>query len=555
MDESSNYDTLTALSDFRRARLRANTEAILARLAGEDNSLLSYEDVRKQLRAIETQTSTRQDIPLDAIVGSVGRQRDFTRNFLPKNNSDQSRWAGVKKAMLGMTGVPPIEVYQLGEVYFVKDGNHRVSVAREMGLEYIEAYVTPVQSNVTLSSTTSPDELIIKSEYADFLEQTGFRKLCPDAELDVSIPGQYSQLLEHINVHHYYMGLESPEHVSFEAAVKHWYSEVYLPVVELIRERGLMQVFPDRTVTDLYLWLAQYRAELGDELGFDLPPTAITRGFAETLEERPREERVKTQNPNDYLAENILVAIPGTEVGWCALEQALHLAKSDTVNLYGIHVVATVAQLKSASTEAVEAEFKSRCAAAGIKGQFTVRVGNVTRIICERARWVDIVVANLVHPPATGVLGLQLSHGFGTLLRRCPRPILAVPDKATTMRAPLLGYDGSSKSKIALFAAAYLCSHWGVTLTVLTVVDKDDLKEGKRVSNEARNYLEAHGVSATYSIEEGAVVSTLLNVAAARGIDLLIFGGYEYTALLEPLLGGVLDNVLRQSRLPMLICQ
>ena len=90
-------------------------------------------------------------VPLDSIVGSVGRYEDFTRDFLPRRDSDKERWARVEFLANESTGLPPVELFQIGDAYFVNDGNHRVSVARQSGHTHIEAYVTDVHTRVPLS--------------------------------------------------------------------------------------------------------------------------------------------------------------------------------------------------------------------------------------------------------------------------------------------------------------------------------------------------------------------------------------------------------------------
>jgi nucleotide-binding universal stress UspA family protein len=135
-----NPSSQAAIEDFRRMRRRAGLQNIFNRFR-RHSSLLSYEDVRQQLRAIERSGSRLREIPLDAIQGSVGRYTDFTRDFLPTGSIDQQRWARVKAQFYTQEGIPPIEVYQISQVYFVSDGNHRVSAARAMGSSTIEAYV------------------------------------------------------------------------------------------------------------------------------------------------------------------------------------------------------------------------------------------------------------------------------------------------------------------------------------------------------------------------------------------------------------------------------
>jgi hypothetical protein len=117
-----------------------------------------------------------------------------------------------------------------------------------------------------------PDDLILKAEYADFLEKTRLDEYRPQSDLNVTVPGQYPILLEHIDMHRYFMGLDYQRDVSYEEAVTHWYDHVYLPIVQIIRERGILRFFPDRTETDLYLWIAEHRAALEKELGWRINP-------------------------------------------------------------------------------------------------------------------------------------------------------------------------------------------------------------------------------------------------------------------------------------------
>src|SRR5690606_3941958 len=140
---------------------------------------------------------------------------------------DSERWVGVRLAMTGLEGVPPVELYRLGDAYFVKDGNHRVSVARQLGAKSINAYVTPVHSRVPLDSSVDYEALILATEYAEFLEVTGVDELRPGADLTVTEAGQYPVLIEHIQVHQYYMGMARDEPVPWDEAVTHWYDEIY----------------------------------------------------------------------------------------------------------------------------------------------------------------------------------------------------------------------------------------------------------------------------------------------------------------------------------------
>lgn len=150
------------------------------------------------------------------------------------------------------------------------DGNHRVSVAREMGLTHLEAYVTEVTTRVPLSPDVQPDDLFVQAEYIDFLERTRQDELRPEAELRLTAPGRYPILLEHIDVHRYYMGRDHAREIPYAEAFTSCYDTVYLPVVRVIVERGLLRDFPERTETDLYLWISQHRAELEQSLGWQI---------------------------------------------------------------------------------------------------------------------------------------------------------------------------------------------------------------------------------------------------------------------------------------------
>src|SRR6476646_1616879 len=109
---------LAAIHDFRRARGQAKLSTIIGRLIGRPSGLLSFDEVKHKLKGSISGGRRLEDVPLDAIVGSVGRYTDFNRQFLPRNDSDEQRWARVKAAIEGQTGVPPIELYRIGNAYF-----------------------------------------------------------------------------------------------------------------------------------------------------------------------------------------------------------------------------------------------------------------------------------------------------------------------------------------------------------------------------------------------------------------------------------------------------
>jgi hypothetical protein len=330
MDDRS-HDFREAIYDFMQARQQAAMQGVMARLTGRSNELLSFEEVAQKLKLSQSTDLGRREIPLDGIVGSVGRYTDFTRTFLPLHDRDQDRWAGVKAAMVSPKGVPPIDVYKVGEVYFVRDGNHRVSVARQSRSPSIEANVIEVHTDVPLTPDIRPDDLILKAEYADFLAQTRFHDICPDTDLSLTAPGQYGRLKDHIEVHRYFMGMNLKRDISFAEAVKDWHATVYLPLVLAIREQGLLRWFPGRTEADLYLWVSEHRAALEEELGWKIRPEAAVADVA--VKESAGEDQALavggwrkakiTDRYTDRLFLDILVPLNGETASWQALDQAL----------------------------------------------------------------------------------------------------------------------------------------------------------------------------------------------------------------------------------------
>jgi nucleotide-binding universal stress UspA family protein len=572
----------SAVVDFFHARGQANLEELKAHLTGKSADLLSYKEVCQKLKAKGTTECGVRDIPLDAIVGSVGRCSDFTRSFRPRQDNDQQRWLRIKAAMTGPRGLPPIEVYQIGQVYFVLDGNHRVSVARELGATHIEAHVTKIHTRVPLTPEVQPADLGVKAEYADFLEQTHMDELRPGADLSMTIPGQYRLLEDQIEAHRHAMGLEKEQETRLDEAVGRWYDKVYWPIVQVIRKQGILVDFPGRTETDLYIWLAQHRAALKQELGYEIEPGAaaadlaaqfspkLGRVIARTEEKivdavtpvqleagpRPgqwRKERLAVRQADGLFADTLCV-VSGEKIGWQALEQALQVVQRERGRLVGLHVAPSTAHRNKEKTQTMRAEFKQRCQVAGLPGEWVIDVGGVVRKICERAHWADLVVLGLAHPPAAQPLA-RLSSKFSTLIRRCPRPVLVVPGDPSPMNRALLAYDGTLKADEALFVATRLCQpdHWNIPLTVVTVTEGDPITP--ETLAHAQKYLAAHKVQATFVQESGPVAEAILKTAAAHESDLIIMGSYGFSPVLEIALGSTVDQVLRRSRQPALVCR
>jgi nucleotide-binding universal stress UspA family protein len=572
-----NLTYTSALEDFQKARRQAALQEVVARLTGRPASLLSYQEVYRQLKLAGRAERGVLEIPVEAIVGSVGRYSDFTRTFLPRRESDESRWAGIMAIAQerGLDSLPPIEVYQIGQVYFVQDGNHRVSVARQLGIPRIQARVIELRTRVPLTPDVGPDDLIVRAQHAEFLERTRLDEIRPQADLSMTVPGGYARLAQQIEACRQCLAAEASGEAGRAEAARRWYDDVYLPVVEAIHQRGLGAEFPERTETDLYLWIDEHRADLQEALGLEVTPDAAAAAFAagarpapgrilrQTLDAVLPEDLATGSPPGEWreakissrysgrLFNTLLVPLSGEVACWRALDQALALARLEEARLLGLHVVASEADRRADQARAVQQEFDRRLAAAGVPGQLAVEAGpeGPARKIAERALLADLVVLSLQHPPQA----FRLGSGFRAVLQRSARPVLAVPEASLPYNRGLLAFDGSQRAREALFVATYLAEAHGTQLTVLTVAE--DQREGEATLDEARKYLDVHEVPATCLRRAGPVETRLVETAQELQPDLLLMGGYGLHPALEVVIGSAVDHVLRHWRGPTLICR
>lgn len=574
----SNLETLvynTAVEDFKRARRTAAMQQMMARLTGKSADLLAYDDVCHYVKTADGVPQGVREIPLDAIVGSVGRYQDFTRTFWPKNDSDEERWVRVRTAVHDMVGMPPIEVYKVGDVYFVIDGNHRVSIARQLGSDSITARVTEVHLRVPLSPEDDTDALICKARYADFLEQTNLDILRPEADLLMTFCGQYQILLDQIEAHAALLTQKGVQ-VDAETAVVRWYDEVYQPVLRHIQAQGIMRLFPERTKADMYILFSERRAELEAALGWEIDPeTAVSQlgseksskpkgvaGWlrqalvpAELIEGPPpgRWREFQATRQRGCLFADYLVGFRGSEADWHMLDQVITMAQRDDDRLLGLHIIAKESQRHNPEVAQIRDRFLATCTAAGLECEFAVEVGGIVETLIKRAVFADLVVVGLEHPPGAKPLA-RLGNLFSQLVQRCPRPILAVPSGANLeMERMMLAYDGSPKADEALFVATYLASRWPLSLTVVTVETEHT---SAQALERAKAYLEEQGVfDATFVLRPMPIAEAVLETAAAYNIDYLIMGGFGFRPMMHFMLGSTVDEILRRFKHPILICR
>jgi nucleotide-binding universal stress UspA family protein len=551
----------SAIQDFQSAHLRAKLQGVLARITGRSNELLSYEDIARKLKLQGRSDKGIQTIPVDAIIGSVGRYTDFTRTFLPRRAEDQQRWANVKAVALDGSGVglQPVEVYKVSEVYFVMDGNHRVSIARQEGWKAIEAHVIEIQTDIPLTPDVQPHELIIKAEYADFLAQTELNKTQEYIDLRVTIPGGYQKLLDEICVCRCQIEEEGQKECTLQDAAASWYRGIYLPFAEAVRERGMMRWFPDRTITDLYVWMSEHRDELEKELGWSIRPEAAAEAVIQKKNRRATSAEAKVgswrkarllNRYSEHLFRDILVPVGDDPESWQALEQAIKVAHRENANIHGLHTVENQSSFNEAQAAALQSRFNQICERENVRGALAIEIGEPTQKILERSALTDLVVMKIAYPPSSGIKAL--GSNIRTLLTRCSRPVLGVTDRVSPVDHALLAFDGSPKSKEALFVAAYLVEQWKTRLTIF--VGSTNKASNETMQSFAQSYLEFNEVEAGFITKQYSPES-MRETAEEINADLVIMGSYGGSILREMTSGSSVNRMLRELQLPILICR
>jgi len=317
-----------AQEDFERAYRRGFWRKLGSWFTGERNELLPFDAVRERIPIRGQHYLGLLQVPVEQIAGSLGRYRDFDRAFLPRQVRTRSRWVSIDSAHYEDTPLPPVDLYKVGEIYFVRDGNHRISVARERGQEFVDAYVIEIEIPVPLTTEDHLEDLEIKAEYADFLEQTRIDRVRPGAEIELTLSGEYDRLLEHISVHRWYLGEGRGSEVPYEEAVASWYDNVYSPMIALIDEHQLIKNFPDRTIADLYLWIIEYEWFLREAYRNEYSFQVVTDQFKERFADSPSRRLVNilkkstwvdnlilAQEEEEFLARSNLAEIrPGSEI-------------------------------------------------------------------------------------------------------------------------------------------------------------------------------------------------------------------------------------------------
>lgn len=555
-----------ALEDFHRFRSKAAMNRFWAGIRGESLDLLPYSEVSSKLRAVNRTDLGLKEVPLKNIIGSVNRTDDFDRNFRPLSDEDSRRWANVKTAMISpfSRGVPPVSLYKIGDAYFVLDGNHRVSIAKEMGMETIEAYVTEVKSKVGLSSSFTLEELVEKAALADFLEETHVDQILPGIDLSLQQIDNYPLLREHINVHQYYMGIDQNREISYAEAVVDWYDKIYTPVVNEIEKSGLYDEYPQLTLTDLYLLVLDKQHNLKESMGMDFKTENVIEFVAEqegrqtiTSDSGANEQLSKIalgeeEQTDDTLFRDIMVAISDLDTENVAVHQAILMNRSRDGSILGVHVLPEK-QVSNDYVDVMESSFYDQLNQQQMKGKFISVTGETNRKLRELSLLSDLMVLRLRFLPGGSVIE-RVSSGIISILQRGRRPVLFVKDDARSVSRILLLYDEQEKSKEAFFIAAYYAARYQCSLLLINI----EKSAGSNQENLqfARDYLSEVNVEATIiHISEDDVIEKLPEWIQEFEISTVMMRGYESSGLIGRLFASHVDRVLEAVSIPVLICQ
>jgi hypothetical protein len=258
------FSAADAQDDFQRARRRRALSRIAQRLRGEPgdvNVILPFEEVVAALGQAGERRIGLQVIPLDSIVGSVDRTRDFDRQFRPTTGRVRARWERIAAAMRRGEPLPPIDVYRIDGMHFVRDGHHRVSVARALGRHDIDAFVTEVQTRVAPGGALHRSDLLLKDHERLFGERVPLPPAAR-ARIKVSDPWSYAVLAEGIEAWGFRVMQDRGALMDRKEVAAAWYEHEYVPVIELLREAGLLRVGGEVHETDSYLDLSAERYRL-----------------------------------------------------------------------------------------------------------------------------------------------------------------------------------------------------------------------------------------------------------------------------------------------------
>ena len=265
---------------FNNVRFRSFFKSIYTLLKKEDDCLPSLHDIVDITKAKNERYIGLREIPLDNIIGSEGRYEDFNKNFFPKNDALEPRWSAIDNIMEQNKPLPPISVFKIDDFYFVRDGNHRVSVAKSRKQAFIDAEVTEYEIDVPITKELTIKDRFKIQEQVNFLDATGLNKLGKGFNIKLSRPRSYRLLLNIIQLFAGPLEEYHEKKMTLPEVAKEWYYSIFLPFAEGAYLDDLLGKFPNRTTGDLYVWTQmnwnQVKDSLGERLNFLAKPVNST---------------------------------------------------------------------------------------------------------------------------------------------------------------------------------------------------------------------------------------------------------------------------------------
>ncbi len=210
----------------------------------------SFKENQIKEAAFDMKKRGTQIVPLEQIIGSVGRYHDFDRKFRLRHHLSLDRFEHVKNLMQAGESLPPVKLYQIKDEYYVLDGNHRVAAAKALGHQQIKASIIEF-----LPSPTTLENVLYR-EKVEFIEKTGLQQ-----QIELTEIGQYRYLINQIQSHQHFLEQAQKTSISFEYATNDWCKTIYQPLVTLIQRGRLLESFPKRTLADLYTYISSYQWE------------------------------------------------------------------------------------------------------------------------------------------------------------------------------------------------------------------------------------------------------------------------------------------------------
>jgi hypothetical protein len=248
-----------AQDDFLRARRRrvfAQLSALLRLEPGDVDVMLAFDEVVDALGRTGERDLGLRPIALATIVGTVDRRKEFDREFRPTSSRARARFERIAEAARRGASLPPIDVYRVGELHFVRDGHHRVAVARAQGRDTIEAHVVEVVTQVSAGAAMTLEDLPLKDHERLFHERV---PLPPDARAQIALtdPMAYGTLAEGVEAWGFRLVQADERYLDRQQTALRWFEEEYAPVVAILREAEL--IGRRETDTDAYLRLSGER--------------------------------------------------------------------------------------------------------------------------------------------------------------------------------------------------------------------------------------------------------------------------------------------------------